>query len=111
MTGVQTCALPIFPITVDATDDLGVGGVALFVNDVLFEPVDFEAPYEFLIPIPTGVSSVKIAALAVDTANQGTFATINLTVVADAPPTVMITSPHSVVNTSDCSSGKRSVCQ
>lgn len=79
-------------ITVAASDDLGVTGVAVSVDGALIGS-ESVPPFAFIWDATTaGNGPHTVSAVATDTRGQTTLATIMLTV-ADQPPTVTFTSP------------------
>lgn len=59
----------ILPVSVAATDDVGVASVRLLFNG---QPglTDTEAPYEFEVTVPANASDIRLSALATDTLGQ-----------------------------------------
>jgi hypothetical protein len=79
-------------VTVEASDDLGVAGVAVTANGQQLS--DQTAPYEFQIDVPSTGSSLPIVAQAADFGgNVGTL-TVTLSIVPDTtPPVARVVSP------------------
>ncbi len=81
------------PVTVQASDDLGVAAVDLLVNGQVVA-TDTAAPYEFNVSIPVGAVSMTLGARAADFGDNATLAQeIQVKVTPDQPPVVAITSP------------------
>ncbi len=77
------------PITVEATDDIAVAAVKLLVNGAVVA-VDTSSPYQFTIPVPTGVTSLTLGATALDFGgNVGAAQNISLAVIPDPGTTVV----------------------
>jgi hypothetical protein len=76
------------PITVNATDDVGVAAVNFLVNNqIVFTST--ASPYQFNYPVPTNATSLVISATAVDFGgNIGTAQTVNVTALPDPGTTV-----------------------
>jgi hypothetical protein len=76
-------------ITVNATDDVAVAAVKFLVNgNVVFTASS--SPYQFNFNVPTGITSLKLGAAAVDLGgNVGTAADVTVTVIPDPGTTVV----------------------
>lgn len=77
------------PITVQATDDLGVVSVNFLVNgSIVF--TDSEAPYEFSFTVPVGSQTLTLGATALDTGGHtGTATNVVVHVIPDPLTTVV----------------------
>lgn len=80
-------------ISASADDDVGVAAVRFIVNGTTVA-ADVAAPYEFTYRVPLGVTSLSVAAAAVDYGgNTSNAPPVNMSVTADLAPTVSITAP------------------
>ncbi len=80
-------------VAATAEDDVAVAAVELLLDG---EPLytDFAAPYNFLVSLPLGFTSVTLEARAVDLAgNVGLSAPVEVNLLSDAPPLVSLIAP------------------
>ncbi len=76
------------PITVQATDDVGVASVSLVVNGTIIE-TDAAPPYQFNVTAPVGATSLRLDAQAVDLGNNsGTGLDVDVNIIPDPFTTV-----------------------
>ena len=81
-------------VVVEATDDVFVNTVELFLDGVVQGPPDAEAPFEFAITVPLGATQLTLGARATDLAgNVGVAEELIVEVVDDTPPDVTIVEP------------------
>jgi hypothetical protein len=80
-------------VEIEASDDVGVAGVALFLNGMPAGS-DVTAPYSLGAAVPLDVSELEVLALAVDFGgNLARSAPVVLRVIEDPAPTVQIVTP------------------
>ncbi|HUR71261.1 MAG TPA: FG-GAP-like repeat-containing protein, partial [Candidatus Limnocylindrales bacterium] len=79
-------------LTAQAADNVQVTQVSWTLNGVP-GPVVTSAPYQAIITTPINITSLNIQATATDSVGQTTSASRAITVLADPPPMVVITSP------------------
>jgi parallel beta-helix repeat protein len=81
-------------IRAQATDDVGVASVT-FLVDGQAKFTDTSAPYEFILTVPTGATSLTLSAQAIDFGgNIGVAQDVVVQVIPNPAPTVVITSPQ-----------------
>lgn len=82
------------PVTVDATDDVGVAVVDLLVDGQAVA-TDTTAPYQFNVAVPPGAASMALSARATDFGGNTALAPeVQVTVTPNQPPAVSIVSPN-----------------
>ncbi|GEM_PF-1968895 len=82
------------PVTVEATDDVGVRRVEFLIDGQVMT-TDTLAPFNFVVPVPAGVTQITLNARATDEAgNTGNAPPVVLNVVPDQPPTVQLVEPQ-----------------
>ena len=80
-------------MSAEASDDVGVTGVAFYINDTLIGE-DHQAPYVLNRAMPQGdPGSVVLRTVATDTLGQTAEDTVELVRLANTPPSVTLTSP------------------
>jgi hypothetical protein len=79
-------------LTAQAADNVQVAQVAWFLNGVA-GPIAFTPPYQAVVAAPINITSLTVQATATDSVGQTASASRSITVLADPPPAVVITSP------------------
>src|SRR5207344_1323452 len=82
-TGATFVENETIPVTVQASDDLAVASVALFVNGAT-GGTDTASPYQFTVVAPVGAGALTFGAIATDLGNNvGTAAPVIVNVIPD----------------------------
>ena len=79
-------------LSAQASDNVEVTQLIWSLNGVSQSPV-LTPPYQMTVAVPINISSLNIEATAIDSIGQTSTVTRTIAVVADPPPTVLITSP------------------
>lgn len=81
--GATTVEGGTLPVTVEASDDVAVNVVNLVINGQVVAS-DTAPPYEFTLPVPTGVTSFTFSAVAIDFGDNSAMAdSVTVTVIPD----------------------------
>lgn len=91
--GATVTERSLLTLRATATDDVMVGSVQFLVDGVVVAQ-DFKSPFEATFTVPAGVTSLTLGAIATDFGgNQGTAENIEITVVPDNRPVVVLLTP------------------